>query len=315
MKRIYVLLTLMIALSCFAGDFSGLEEVQAIISGNTGTVSKDMARISELFLSRPYDPTGPLGEGEDARFDSDPLWRLDRFDCTTFVETVTALALSRTVLDFKRNITAIRYNQGNVSYIDRNHFTSLDWIPNNITAGFFRDISSDIAGPEIETAKAVINRRAWYMSKKADSLKLTGLDAVESGLRLLELRLSGRNFEPVTASLTYVPLSSLFRDMKPSGEKKTAHIPVRALFRRIPSGSVINIVRPGWNLVKVCGTELNVSHQGLAIRKNGELYFRHAAFGRCVQDELMTEYLARYLNHATIRGINVLAVMCLISGD
>ena len=50
-------------------------------------------KIGEVFLGRPY-VRGALGEGPDGRFDKNPLFRFDCFDCLTYVNTVLALALA-----------------------------------------------------------------------------------------------------------------------------------------------------------------------------------------------------------------------------
>ncbi len=91
--------------------------------------------ISSMFLGAPYK-LGPLGEGEGGRFDRDPLFRLDRFDCVTYVETVLALARSKNLKEAVSLMQKIRYLNGKISYFTRNHFTAGQWIPNNIRAGF-----------------------------------------------------------------------------------------------------------------------------------------------------------------------------------
>src|ERR1035437_2644460 len=59
------------------------------------TRARDFAEIlnqvSAALLGKPYQ-LGPLGEGKFGAEDPDPLYRLDAFDCTTFIETVMANA-------------------------------------------------------------------------------------------------------------------------------------------------------------------------------------------------------------------------------
>ncbi|MFX7825307.1 N-acetylmuramoyl-L-alanine amidase-like domain-containing protein, partial [Acinetobacter baumannii] len=74
---------------------------------------------------------GNAGEGDRDVFDQDPLWRLDVFDCTTFVETVLAASLATDRAGFERELFDIRYHDGRVRYLSRNHFPETDWIPNN----------------------------------------------------------------------------------------------------------------------------------------------------------------------------------------
>jgi len=67
------------------------------------------------------------------------------YDCTTFVETVSALAKSESMADFYKNVVAIRYKDSNPTYLSRNHFPEADWIPNNSKAGILRDVTVEIA--------------------------------------------------------------------------------------------------------------------------------------------------------------------------
>ena len=71
---------------------------------------------------------------------------LQETDCTTFVETV--LALARTAVkkqstwdEYCRQLTALRYRNGKIDgYLSRLHYFS-DWIANNEQKGFVTDIT------------------------------------------------------------------------------------------------------------------------------------------------------------------------------
>ncbi|MBN1783778.1 MAG: DUF1460 domain-containing protein [Alphaproteobacteria bacterium] len=54
---------------------------------------KDLEQHSEKFIGIRYQDS-PLGEGPNALYDKDPLFRFDRFDCLTYVETVMAIYFS-----------------------------------------------------------------------------------------------------------------------------------------------------------------------------------------------------------------------------
>ena len=78
---------------------------------------------SSFFIGRPY---------LDAPLDDDDMrLRFDGFDCTTFVETCIALALSERPDAVLGNLDAIRYRGGRPDFHLRNHFVSVDWIPAN----------------------------------------------------------------------------------------------------------------------------------------------------------------------------------------
>jgi len=90
----------------------------------------------------------PLGEGFAP--DSDPQIRFDAFDCTTFVETVLA----------KGNINKlqhIRYKNGNISFVNRNHFIETDWLTNN--SYLVENISPQFDG--VKYRDVTIDKQSW----------------------------------------------------------------------------------------------------------------------------------------------------------
>ena len=73
---------------------------------------------------------------------------LDRFDCTTFVETVVALTLCdsqgrRSFADFKDNLRCVRYREGRIAgYASRLHYFS-DWIYDNERRGIVDEFTDE----------------------------------------------------------------------------------------------------------------------------------------------------------------------------
>ena len=90
----------------------------------------------------------PLGEAMPP--DVDPLIRTDAFDCTTFVET--ALAGGNL-----KKLNKIRYKNGDVDFLNRNHFIETDWLINN--AGLVENVSSEY-GPTARRDVA-IDKQNW----------------------------------------------------------------------------------------------------------------------------------------------------------
>lgn len=260
--------------------------------------------ISKYFMSRPYYQ-GPLGEGLDGRYDQSPLYRADVFDCLTYVETVISLALGANINSFKKNMRNIRYAEGRISFTTRNHFTSIDWNPNNQQQGYVKDITANIVDnngmPVVKIATAVIDKPAWYKKISKDSIHVNNIDDTEKLKLLNMLRQEGGRFKPQLASVPYIPLSALFDlDGRPD----------MYLFDQIPNAAIVEIVRPNWDLVDKIGTHLIISHLGFAIRKEGALYFRNASsLEKKVTDELMVEYLNNARNSPTIKGINIQQVL------
>lgn len=256
--------------------------------------------ISAQFLGSPY-LLGALGEGIDAQFDQAPQYRADAFDCDTYVTTVLALALANNTSSFKQCLAKVRYKDGKVDYISRNHFTSLDWNPNNQKQGFIRDITLSIKDqkhkPVALIASAEIDRPSWYEHLSEKTIRLLTSDPKEHAKRLKALKSEGGKLSKEVAKIPYLPLSSLF----------DAHgRPNTFLFSQIPDASIIEIVRPNWNVHEKIGTNLNVSHLGFAFRKQGKLYFRQASsqLGKVV-DVPLVDYLKEKISSPTIKGINV----------
>lgn len=264
-------------------------EINQLISRtqNLSTPQK-IQQISEFFLG-DHTSTGPLGEGKKGKFDRDPLFSFKVFDCTTYVETVMALSKSPDLKSFVKNILDIRYRDGIISHRRRNHFTSLDWIPNNYK--ILNDVTASI-GP-VEYATAIIDKKSWYQKKGPQDIKRPDLTGQKFRDLLKEFKNLGKDYKPQKASIPYITLKTLFKNPQ--------------LIKSIPHGSIINIVRPNWDLTDSIGTHLNVSHQGIAIWNYGKLYYRHASSfpHKIVKDTAFKEYFSKYLGSETLKGINI----------
>lgn len=260
--------------------------------------------ISTGFIDRPY-VLGALGEGDNGRYDQWPLYRVDGFDCETFVDTVLAIALANNLPDFQRCINRIRYRNGRVDYLMRNHFTSLDWNRNNQRAGYVKDITNGFHNKNNQSvalrSHTFINKPGWYQHHKMDSIKLDHDNNQQETSRLAELRSKGSQLAKTWVDISYVPLSALFDKQQE---------PDTYLFAQIPDASIIEIVRPNWNLEKQIGTNLDVSHLGFAFWKGETLMFRQASSKeKRVVDVPLIDYLKETLASPTIKGINVQVVV------
>ncbi len=295
-------ITIVCTSACYANQENDIAIKQIFQkSPKTLSIAKRLSWFSEQFLGQPYQ-LGPLGEGKNGRYDQSPLYNLNGFDCTTYVETVLALAQSNTLSTFKKNLIAIRYKDNTPSYLSRNHFMSLDWIPNNIQKGFVKDISCKIKNEQnksiCQSATADIDKGAWLLKKTITDIKIQNNN--QKNNRIIELKTKAKNYASQQARINYIPLTALFSHNKAD----------LFLFNQIPNGSIITIVRPNWQLKQYIGTNINVSHLGFAIKKNGLLYFREAStIDRKVIDVPLEKYLKQYLESPSIKGINVLKII------
>lgn len=267
-------------------------------------ISARITTISAQFLGQPY-LLGALGEGMQGEYDQSPLYRTDAFDCETYVDLVIALALSKDPNQFKHYINLVRYHNGEISFTKRNHFTCLDWNKNNQQQGFLKDITTTFRDihhrPIVKYARAMIDKPAWYANFSLNKIKLNNTSQAEQKKRLQHLQSEGHRLSRTLSIMPYIPLSALFND---SGQ------PNYYLFKQIPNASIIEIVRPDWDLSKTIGTHLNVSHLGFAIWQNKTLLFRQASSDyQHVVDVPLIGYLLRARKSPTIKGINIQIVV------
>ena len=315
MLKIVCLSSLILAAAIVgASDFHSQESNDTIkqlyhtINRNSKSgMAERLAFFSASFLGKPY-LLGALGEGPDARFDQSPLSRTDAFDCETFVDTVLALALSENQNTFPLCLNKVRYLNGKVSFLTRNHFTALDWNQNNQRQGFLKDITNAIKDENhhkvAKMAVAVIDKPSWYRHMSADRIKLfpsTTNQQQQQTMRLLELQNSGHSLPIVEEKIPYIPFTVLY--------DKQGN-PNNFLFSQIPNASIIEIIRPNWEVKKQIGTNLNVSHLGFAFWVNSELLFREASSteGKVV-DVSLIDYLKQARSSPTIKGINVQVIV------
>lgn len=238
--------------------------------------------LTHLFLGKPYI-TNPQGEGQSGEFDQAPLYRFDGFDCVTFVNNILALAFSSNPDEFQNNLLKVNYYDSKPIFENRFHFMSADWNPenqkNNIVADVTENIVDDSKNPIAIYAEGEIDKPNWFLK-----------------------RIGKRMHSTQFIRMPYLPLTKLFDKNKN---------PAKNIFDQIPDVSVVEIVRPNWNLRDKIGTNLHVSHVGFALRQpNGELLFRHATSEKkCVVELLLSDYLKNVLESETIKGINVQRVV------
>lgn len=270
-------------------------------------ISSRIDVFSAQFLGKPY-LLNALGEGEQGYYDSTPLYRTDAFDCETYVDTVLALALAHDVSSFEQRIRQIRYQNGLVSFIHRNHFTDLDWNQHNQKQGILKDITTtlhDKHGHSVaKVAQAVIDKPNWYQHFSTTIIRINHPSKTEQIKRLASLKQKGRQLPRTVSSIPYIPLTALFNKLGQTNQY---------LFKQIPNAAIVEIIRPNWDLTQQIGTHLNVSHLGFAIWEKNVLMFREASsLDHGVVAVPLIDYLREAQKSPTIKGINIQIVA---SGD
>lgn len=250
--------------------------------------------FSQLFLDKPY-LAGAQGEGVQGEFDQSPLYRFDQFDCVTYVNNVLALTFSNNLDEFKKNILRLNYYHADPTYENRFHFMSIDWNPQNQRNGFLKDMTTQISNI-VAYAEGDIDKPNWFLHRDEQDIKLIHpISQNEIKKQVARLRHFSHQFQKEWVRLPYLPLTLLL-----DHEDNLNHI---------PHGSVIEIVRPNWDLREKIGTRLHVSHVGFAIRQGNELYFRHASSEqKKVTSVLLIDYLRSCSRDNTIKGIHIQSV-------
>jgi hypothetical protein len=178
-----------------------------------------------------------LGEGSGP--DPDPRFRLDAFDCVTFVETAIALGNAADLREAARILDDVRYD-GPPGFDRRNHYVIPRWIPANLARGWVEDVADAVAGADVVDAVERFDDARWARLARAG------------------------------AAVRHLP-----REAWPRGEFRARMVPAGRLLAsagRIPSGTILWVVREDGPL-----RPTRVTHAGLVVvGPAGERRVRHA---------------------------------------
>ena len=101
-----------------------------------------------------------LGEFPFGIYDAQPLYCLNKSDCVVFVEHTYAMALAHDWNSFFQILQKIRYKNGNISLVTRNHYPIMDWNINN--SWLVNDITNSLGGSNIDTNKTVYDKNRFF---------------------------------------------------------------------------------------------------------------------------------------------------------
>ena len=101
-------------------------------------------RISKTLIGEPYQINPLIGSADSAEIFTAAM---NGFDCVTYIETVLALAQSSDAPRFADTLRRIRYADGRIDWLRRNHYMT-EWIRNNIRSGSVQRVPGLKAGVE-----------------------------------------------------------------------------------------------------------------------------------------------------------------------
>ena len=135
------------------GRFSP-QSLQEIIAGARGldAAGPRIDFLSRQFLDVPYGAERLVGTADTPEALTINLAALD---CYTYLDYVEALRRSAAFDELPRQVTAVRYRQGEVSWRSRRHFFS-DWVTGE--AGPVRDVTARVGGAATAYARKELNR-------------------------------------------------------------------------------------------------------------------------------------------------------------
>lgn len=172
MRMTLLLSSLVFAVDAFAGGGAPQQNPSAFTpkhwdglfaTVNTAPLAQRLAVWADLAAVDAVYAADPLGEGEGATPDPDPLSDFAHVDCVTYVEQVLALALAKDAAGFPDVLRRIRYKDGQIDYRARNHYFVSDWLPAN--AWFIRDVTAEVGAGVTQTMTKTISRKTFFAGK------------------------------------------------------------------------------------------------------------------------------------------------------
>ncbi|MCD6336726.1 MAG: DUF1460 domain-containing protein [Candidatus Marinimicrobia bacterium] len=122
-------------------------------------IHERMKHLARKNLGQPYE-IYLLGEYPAEIYDRQPLYILDKSDCVVFMEHILAMAMAHDWQSFFSILQRIRYKDGIVSYINRNHYGEYDWFPNNTWLA--DDITGELAGKYLELDTTHVKKGKFF---------------------------------------------------------------------------------------------------------------------------------------------------------
>ncbi|MDX2480702.1 MAG: DUF1460 domain-containing protein [Desulfuromusa sp.] len=137
------------------GDWNR-EKIEHLLSeaGQIPDPGQRVTFISAAFLETPYVANSLIGTAETAeRF----VLRLDGVDCFTLLDYVEALRRTSNLDEFKKTLRRIRYREGRVNFLNRNHFFS-EWGDGDFTQ--LHNVTDLVGGTAIRRVEKQLNQKA-----------------------------------------------------------------------------------------------------------------------------------------------------------
>jgi len=123
---------------------------------------KRIVHLARKNIGQPYE-LYLLGEMPFEPYDPQPIYCLGKSDCLVFTEHTYAMALSHNWPSFMKMLQRIRYRDGHLGVVTRNHYTEADWDVSN--SWLVEDITKQIAGDKAVSFSEKIDRAKFLKNR------------------------------------------------------------------------------------------------------------------------------------------------------
>jgi len=146
----------------FEFDEKQIGDYLAFLSEMEPRLGARVIHLARKNIGQPYQ-IFLLGEFPFEQYDGDPLYALHKSDCVVFSEHIYAMALSKNWEEFFVFLQRLRYKDGEIGVLTRNHFTVAEWDTNN--AWLLQDLSHDLAGEDAKPMKESTTHRSFFKER------------------------------------------------------------------------------------------------------------------------------------------------------
>ncbi len=269
---------------------------------NAACLNKKIIYLAQELAGIPYSYEGAQGEGDwqlgswryvggAKHIQQDPVYRTDELDCQTLVQLILALLHSKDLAQFDQTILRIDYGAAGepanrLSYYNRNHFMSADFIPINQKNGFLNDMTGrGSLAKYSRTTEALLDRQRWFQFK-ARPLEISDNVRVlseKNGQRMAAILASDypnryKKFPTRRVNVSYISKEEfILKERQRNGVMH--YFSNEELIDQIPTPALVVIVRDSQRWAEYVdgrrifikdyiGTELSESHVGIVYRQN-----------------------------------------------
>lgn len=204
----------------YAFEPAEVDEYLKLLQTIEPDIRKRIDHLAKKMIGQKYE-IYLLGEYPFEIYDPQPLYCIDRSDCVVFSEHIYAMALSDSWKKFFSMLQRIRYKDGVIGLLTRNHYTEADWTVNN--SWLIKNITDSL--PDVKSIQVTSKiDRAKFFSKwnigqdiPVEELKWSYIPASEVPKALKYLKTGDfvnvvRGFSPQDVYVGHVGLISIGKD-------------------------------------------------------------------------------------------------------